>query len=185
MKKQNLIWLLAIMFLTLGPDLTVAQEEVEPKPLPAPVRQRRMGEQPRPRARVSMTDPNAPVATGRLEVQDPSRRQPQDPFLVMEKNHRELIGQLTEIKKMAEEEGASKTAQAVQALIDMRNEEHRKTVEEMQNRRMEMQRRIQERISRRQQPDGSSAVTDEKTAEQAPAAQDKKQDNTGKKESKK
>jgi hypothetical protein len=127
-----------------------------------------------------MTDPNAPAATGRPAVQEQPRPQAQDPFLVMEKNHQELIGQLTEIKKMAEEEGASRTAGALQGLIDKRNEEYRKNVEEMQNRRMEMQRRIQERMSRRQQPQAPAAVGEKKS--EPAAARKEKQGADGKKD---
>lgn len=185
MKKRNLIWFLPVTFLICGLWLQAEEQQAEPKSQAIPARRPRMGQPARPRARVSMTDPNTqdryPSRTGRLAMQEPSGRQAESPFLMQEKNHQELIGQLTEIKKMAEEEGASKTAQAIQQLIDKRNEEFKKNAEAIQKRQLEMQQRIQERMNRRGRPTGPAAENVEKTMEQAAPKQEAKQDTSGRK----
>ena len=65
--------------------------------------------------------------------------------------HKELVDELIEIKKIAEEEGASKTAEAIQKMIDKREQQYKLRIEEAQRRRLEMQKRIQERMKEREQ----------------------------------
>lgn len=93
------------------------------------------------------------------------------------KEHIELINELTEIKKLAEEEGAEKTAEAIQKLIDKRNEEHRRQVQEMHRRRLDLQKRIQERMKTRQERaiGGVEAAREKRAARRGQTDSDKQE----------
>ena len=185
MKPQNLRRIFLVLYFLFGLGLAAAQTEPEflPQRIPAP--KRHIGEQTRPRVRRSMSDPNAPPAAVRTMAAGAMQQEAHNRLLEWEKNRQKLIGQLAEIKKLAQEEGASKTAAALQELIDQQNKELQKDTEELQNRRMEMQKRYQERIIRRQLQGVSPENHTAKTPEQTPAAgQDKKQSSDAKKKSK-
>lgn len=97
------------------------------------------------------------------------------------KVHLELIGELTEIKKIAEEEGAEKTTKAIQDLIDKRNQEHQKSMQELQERRIQMKKRIEERMkARREQAEGQAIESiRQKRAEQETTAEQAEESKSG------
>lgn len=139
----------AVVAFSLGLVIWVGAAEItepvrEPSPLPA--RQMRPRERLMPRTRVSRSDPNAPLR--RPQVQE-SMQPGTDPFLLLEARHQELTAELTAILKIAQEENAVKTAEALQKLIDKRQEEYKQNLERMQQRRAEMQRRIEQRLRER------------------------------------
>lgn len=59
--------------------------------------------------------------------------------------HQAAIKELEDIKKIAEEEGATQTVAALQKLIDQKNEEYKKGVEQFEKVRRERAERIRER----------------------------------------
>ncbi len=100
-----------------------------------------------PRARVSMSDPNAPIPRASVrELLPPGT----DPLLALGVRHQEMTNELAAILKLAQEENAVKTAEALQKLIDKRNAEYKQNLELMQQRRAEMQRRIEQRLRERE-----------------------------------
>ncbi|MCE5186637.1 MAG: hypothetical protein LLF76_10985 [Planctomycetaceae bacterium] len=70
--------------------------------------------------------------------------------------HQKAIDELVQIKKLAEEENAPKTAAAIQAMIDKRNEEYKKSMEQMERQRREREQQLQQKTneqpSKRQRP---------------------------------
>lgn len=64
--------------------------------------------------------------------------------------HAEVIKELTDLKKLAEEENATKTAAAIQAMIDKKNDEYKKSVEQFERQRRERAEQLQKRLSERQ-----------------------------------
>lgn len=64
--------------------------------------------------------------------------------------HQQGIDELVALKKLAEEENATKTAAAIQAMIDKKNEEYKKGVEQMERQRRQRTEQIQQRMSERQ-----------------------------------
>ncbi len=62
--------------------------------------------------------------------------------------HRAGIKELLDIKKIAEEENATRTVEAIQNLIDKKNAEFRKNVEQVERARRERSQRLQERTAR-------------------------------------
>lgn len=64
--------------------------------------------------------------------------------------HQKAIDELLQLKKLAEEENAPKTAAAIQAMIDKRNEEYKKNTEQVERQRRERAEQLQQRMSERQ-----------------------------------
>lgn len=84
--------------------------------------------------------------------------------------HSAEIKQLADIKKLAEEENATKTAEAIQKLIDEKNAVYQKNIEQVERARRERAARLQERAQQVQsqkqkaQPKKDGTGTDTKTA---------------------
>jgi hypothetical protein len=66
--------------------------------------------------------------------------------------HRQEIAKIEAIVKIAEEEKAVKTVEALKALIAEKDKEVKDQVEQAERRRQEMQQRLQERLSERGTP---------------------------------
>jgi hypothetical protein len=81
--------------------------------------------------------------------------------------HQQVIDELLAIKKLAEEENAPKTAAAIQAIIDKKNEEYKKGIEQMERQRRQRTEQIQQRMSERQ----AQKVTEEPKTAPATEAQ--------------
>jgi len=168
MKKR---WFLGITALLLGLGIWVTAAETETassdnkqqveKQLPT--RPIRLRERLQPRTRVSRSDPNAPIPRpfAREQMQPGTT-----PLAALETRHQELIAELTSILKLAQEENASKTAEAVQKLIDKHNAEYKQNLELLQQRRAEMQRRIEQRLRERRQQTNADSSTQTQSAEQ-------------------
>lgn len=70
--------------------------------------------------------------------------------------HQQAINELAAIKKLAEGENATKTAAAIQAMIDKKNEEFKKTTEQLDRQRQERVQQLQQRMRERPQPRGAA-----------------------------
>jgi hypothetical protein len=62
-----------------------------------------------------------------------------------EEEHKKAIAELEEIRKIAESEKATKTVAALQKMIDNKNAEFKKNMEEAEKKRAEMQQRMEQR----------------------------------------
>ena len=110
------------------------------------------------------------VAPGRSG--DPAAREQmfRDRMAQQAEKHSAEIKQLMDIKKLAEEEKATKTAEAIQKLIDGKNAVYQKNIEQVERARRERAARLQQRTQQVQsqkqkgqsKKDGSG--TDTKTA---------------------
>ena len=83
-------------------------------------------------------------------------RQPMDPEERFKKSienrrkaHQEEVDKLVAIKKIADEENATKTAAALQTLIDEMNAKFEKQIKDAEQQRIEMQKRSKERLEQR------------------------------------
>ncbi|MBM4104047.1 MAG: hypothetical protein FJ263_08345 [Planctomycetes bacterium] len=59
-----------------------------------------------------------------------------------EEEHKKAVAELEEIRKIAESEKATKTVEALQKMIDKKNADFKKATEESENKRAEMQQRM-------------------------------------------
>jgi hypothetical protein len=82
--------------------------------------------------------------------------------------HRAKIQELLDIKKIAEEENATKTADAIQKLIDKKNAEYQKNVDQVEQIRQERAARLQRR--------GEQAETQKQDAQPDTKTPDKTED---------
>jgi hypothetical protein len=82
--------------------------------------------------------------------------------------HAEVMKELVDLKKLAEEENATKTAEAIQAMIDKKDGEYKKSVEQFERQRRERAEQLQKRLSERQ--------TSREPAQPAEPAQPEKKD---------
>ena len=183
MNKQNVIWILLVSFLACGLWGWAAEEKQEPeKPSETETGlQPRMLEPPTPRTRGASGDSSRPPAMDRPVPVRRTENRGRARMLAPEAAHQELIQELMEIKKLAEEEGATKTVEAIETLIKKRQDQYSQTIQEAQKRRLEMQRRIQERMKQRQMRAERQAVEQPRNQ-----AEDQKQaGQTGKKEEEK
>lgn len=73
--------------------------------------------------------------------------------------HAKAIEELAAIKKLAEEENATKTAAAIQAMIDKKNEEYKKDAEQAERQRRERAEQVQKRLSEQQSKTEESTET--------------------------
>jgi hypothetical protein len=64
--------------------------------------------------------------------------------------HAEAMKELVDLKKLAEEENATKTAEAIQAMIDKKDAEYKKSVEQFERQRRERTEQLQQRLNERQ-----------------------------------
>ncbi len=69
--------------------------------------------------------------------------------------HREALKELEDIKKIAEEEGATKTAEAIQALIDKKDADYKQNIEKAEKARAERAERVEQRLKDRQAREAS------------------------------
>jgi hypothetical protein len=83
-------------------------------------------------------------------------------------DHDKSVGELEEIKKIAESENATKTVEALQKMIDKKNEVFKKSIEEIQKRQKDRMEMIQKR---QQEADARKAAQSEQ-----PAVEEKKAD---------
>jgi len=74
--------------------------------------------------------------------------------------HAAAMKELADLKKLAEEENATKTAAAIQAMIDKKNAEYNKSVEQFERQRRERAEQLQKRLSERRGSRPSSAPDD-------------------------
>jgi len=88
-----------------------------------------------------------PVVMGRNTVAlDPQERQRQ--MLASRADiHKKAIDELEEIKKIAQEEGAVRTVEAVQKMIDKKNDEYKKGIEAFTRMQRERAEQIRQRTS--------------------------------------
>lgn len=91
-----------------------------------------------------------------------------------EDEHKKAIAELEEIRKIAESEKAPKTVEALQKMIDFKNAEFKKSVEEAEKKRVEMQERIQQRqqqmaAQNAQNAENPPVKPEDKPKEKAPA----------------
>lgn len=177
MKKQRILWSLLVVFLACGllvyaaesqPDTANQKPKVVRPPRP------RVQDQTAPGTGEGMTEPPVPQRIPGGLVRPDSSMSPQEGYrgqvMSQEMLHMELIKELTEIKKIADEEGAVKTSEAIQKLIDKRNLEYRQSIQAREKRRLEMQKRIEERMKARQQRTAGPPPAKE-ADEQQPAGQ--------------
>ena len=86
----------------------------------------------------------ASVKRGSLGPLDPQQRR-----LEMLKRqaevHKQAIGELEEIKKIAQEEDAVRTVEAIQKMIDKKNEEHKKRIESLNRTQQDRAEQIRKR----------------------------------------
>lgn len=73
-------------------------------------------------------------------------------------SHQELIQELLELKKVAQEENATKTVAAIEALIESKNALYKQEQIEQEQRREEFRKRMQERMNRQRQTTGSTGA---------------------------
>lgn len=185
MKKESILGILAVVFLVCGllvyaGETKPESSDSEPKTIASP----------KPRVQdpsvsgtgEGMTDPALRRRLPDGIVRPAPSMSPEERYrgqmLSQQQQHEALMKELTEIKKIAEEEGAEKTVEAIQKLIDKRTGEYQQSVQAMQKRRLEMQKRIEERIKAREQR--SAGASAEETSEKQAAEQtqpDKKDDN--------
>ncbi len=172
MKKQVLLLSFLAAFLLCGFLVYAAESKEAPKKKPSssvPVKPSK------PEGVINDPSLREKMPAGRIRQETPG-----DPEAAFRNRlhsqvevHQELIRELTEIKKIAEEEGAEKTSEALQKLIDQRNETHRQRMLETQRRRLEAQKRIQERMKAREQKGsgetGAGAVRPGKAARKGTA----------------
>ncbi len=91
-----------------------------------------------------------------------------------EEEHKKGIAELEEIRKIAESEKATKTVEALQKMIDKKNADFKKNVEEAEKKRAEMQQRIEQRqqqmaAQNAQNAKNPPAKPEDKPKEKAPA----------------
>ena len=86
--------------------------------------------------------------------------------------HRAEIKELLDIKAIAEEENATKTAEAIQALIDKKNAVYQKNIEQVERARRErseqLQKRMQQIEEQQQKPDSAGSKKPDEAVEEAP-----------------
>ena len=75
--------------------------------------------------------------------------------------HQQIIRELEEIKKVAQEENAVKTAEAIQNLIDKKNAEYKRMAAQQEKMRQQMQKRFEERKSNIQRPESLQPSADD------------------------
>ena len=80
-------------------------------------------------------------------------------------NHKKTLAELEEIKKIAEEENATRTAEALGKMIDKKNAEFKQSMEQFEGRRRERSRQLQRTDGRpvRKKP---AETTESKAAEE-------------------
>jgi hypothetical protein len=145
--KKMLLGLTGVVILTLSLAAWAAEEQT------TQTQDQTTTQQARPR-----TNPNRPIITnmdpeqqrarqeirGRGPWQDPASRGQaagtaqelyQNAQQRRQQQHDEAIKELEELKKLAESENATKTAAAIQKMIDKQNEEYKKQTEESERRR--------------------------------------------------
>jgi len=100
-----------------------------------------------PSRRDTQARPGMPVVMGRNTVAlDPQERQRQ--MLASRADiHKKAIDELEEIKKIAQEEGAVRTVEAVQKMIDKKNDEYKKGIEAFTRMQRERAEQIRQRTS--------------------------------------
>ena len=151
MKIKNVLFLTCTALIAVA-AIAIAAEEAEKTATPAQTQQRLQRPMPG-RGPVAapgergrgMADPNAPAAGNREDIlrEAMARRM---------EVHRQEIAKIEAIVKIAEEEKATKTVEALKALIAEKDKEVKDQVEQAERRRMEMQQRLQERLSERGTP---------------------------------
>ncbi len=168
--KKMLLGLTGVVILTLSLAAWAAEEQT------TETKDQTTTQQARPR-----TNPNRPIITnmdpeeqrarqeirGRGPWQDPASRGQaagtaqelyQNAQQRRQQQHDEAIKELEELKKLAESENATKTAAAIQKMIDKQNEEYKKQTEEADRRRAQftelMRQRQQQGAAGQQQEQG-------------------------------
>lgn len=168
--KKMLLGLTGVAILTLSLAAWAAEEQT------TETKDQTTTQQARPR-----TNPNRPIITnmdpeeqrarqeirGRGPWQDPASRGQaagtaqelyQNAQQRRQQQHEEAVKELEELKKLAESENATKTAAAIQKMIDKQNEEYKKQTEEADRRRAQftelMRQRQQQGAAGQQQEQG-------------------------------
>ncbi|MBN2514176.1 MAG: hypothetical protein JXB18_14655 [Sedimentisphaerales bacterium] len=170
--KKMLLGLIAVTVMTVSLAAWAADEQT------TETKDQTAAQQARPR-----TNPNRPIITnmdaqeqrvrqdirGRGPWQDPATRaqaagSAQEMYQSAQQRrqqlHDEAVKELEELKKLAESENATKTAAAIQKMIDKRNEEYKKQTEESDRRRAQftelMRQRQQQGTAGQQQAQGQN-----------------------------
>ena len=81
-------------------------------------------------------------------------------------NHKKTLAGLEEIKKIAEEENATRTAEALGKMIDKKNAEFKQSMEQFEGRRRERSRQLQQRTAGRPTRKKPAETTESKVAEE-------------------
>ena len=121
----------------------------------------------------------APVRKGEMKRPDSSFRpgrtergsiDPQDRFQQMLSRraeiHKKEIDELVEIKKIAEEENATRTAEAIQKVIDKKDAEYKKEIEQFVRQQKERAEQIRERMDKMKMKQPQKVNAEESTAQE-------------------
>ncbi|MHC5122750.1 MAG: hypothetical protein ACYSOR_00940 [Planctomycetota bacterium] len=76
--------------------------------------------------------------------------------------HKEAVAELEAIKKIAEEEGAKRTVEALQMMIDKKNAEFKQRMEQFETQRRERSKQLEQRTGGRPQRNGPAGPAESK-----------------------
>lgn len=133
--KKMMMMLLGILVLAIAIPVWAADDAAGPEKGPRQMPPDEMRQHIRERGMPGMPprDPNSM----RQMMQDSLERRKQE--------HQAMIKELEDIKEIAVSENATKTAEAIQKLIDSKEATFKKQTEEVEKRREEMKKRMEER----------------------------------------
>ena len=80
--------------------------------------------------------------------------------------HKQALAELEGIKKIAEEEGATRTAEAIQKMIDRKDAEFKQKAEQFERQRRERSKRVQQRTAERSVRKKPAEKTEQKNTEE-------------------
>jgi len=88
------------------------------------------------------------VSPGRRGTPKNHRQAYQEMLAKRRANHKQALAELEEIKKIAKEEGATRTAEAIQKMIDKKDAEFKQKMEQFEQQRRERSKRVQQRTEK-------------------------------------
>ena len=157
MKKTVLIALGLMLFVMSG-FVTAAEKEgtaedtkVRIRPMPAG----REGQAPKVNAAAEARRDRLTSRTGRGQSPTARNEMYREMMAKQAETHRTALKELEDIKKIAEEEGATKTAEAIQALIDKKDADYKQNIEKFEKARAERAARVEQRLKERQAKDAA------------------------------
>jgi hypothetical protein len=107
-----------------------------------------------------------PSRSGRGSV-DPQQRF-QEMLSRQAEIHKKEIDELVEIKKIAEEENATRTAEAIQKVIDKKDAEYKKKIEQATLQQKKRAEQIRERMDKQKMKQPQKVNTEESTTKEEP-----------------